>query len=285
MLYPQPSKYEGKKVMKILFEGLKNADEDDLLYVMKTTVGYPLKALELREDIKKIFKKGNFESIVVEVEEYMDGVRLRFVCKERPVVKEIAFKGLDEVSESDLTSAIPIKEGAVIRKDYLEKSVAAIRKKYEDEGLFNAVIRYEVKPVRGDESNVSVIFIIDEGEEIRVRKLTVLGAKKLGTRGAALASWRPRKRACSRTATSSARYGSRTRPSSSPITARTGYLDAQILEESVEYEWVNPEKKDKRGIFLTLKVSEGEHILFRQVLGQDIEGKRARDRFSRPRSS
>jgi len=98
MLYPQPSKYEGKKVVTVLFEGLKNVDEDDLLYIMKTTSGYPLKALELREDIKKIFKKGNFESIAVEIEEYMDGVRLKFICKERPLVKEVVFKGLDEVS-------------------------------------------------------------------------------------------------------------------------------------------------------------------------------------------
>ena len=100
MLYSQASKYEGKMVKKIFFEGLKNTNEDDLLYVMKTTVGYPLKALEIREDIKKIFKKGNFESVVVEIKEYMDGVRLKFVCKERPVVREIKFKGLDQVSES-----------------------------------------------------------------------------------------------------------------------------------------------------------------------------------------
>ena len=113
-LYPQPSKYEGKPVKKILFEGLKNANEDDLLYVMKTTAGYPLKAVEIREDIRKIFKKGNFESIVVEVEEYKDGVRVKFVCRERPVIKEIRYKGIDKVSESDLTSAIPIKEGGII---------------------------------------------------------------------------------------------------------------------------------------------------------------------------
>src|SRR4030042_3800444 len=144
MLYSQASKYEGKIVKKILFEGLKETHEDDLLYIMKTTVGYPLKSIEIRDDIKKIFKKGNFESIVVEIEEYMGGVHLKFICKERPIVKEIKFKGLDEVSETDLTSAIPIKEGGIIRKDYLEKSVNAIRKKYEDEGLFNAVVRYEV---------------------------------------------------------------------------------------------------------------------------------------------
>lgn len=261
MLYPQPSKYEGKKVVKVLFEGLKNVDEDDLLYIMKTTSGYPLKALELREDIKKIFKKGNFESIAVEIEEYMDGVRLKFICKERPLVKEVVFKGLDEVSESDLTTVIPVKEGAVIRKDYLEKSVAAIKKKYEEEGLFNAVIRYEVKPVRGDENNVRVVFIIDEGEEIRVRKLSVLGAKKLGTREL-LAVMETSEKGLFKDGDFKRDVWEQDKAKVLAYYRQNGYLEAQILDETAEYEWVNPEKKDKRGIFLTLKVSEGEQFYF-----------------------
>jgi len=261
MLYPQPSKYEGKKVVTVLFEGLKNVDEDDLLYIMKTTSGYPLKALELREDIKKIFKKGNFESIAVEIEEYMDGVRLKFICKERPLVKEVVFKGLDEVSESDLTTVIPVKEGAVIRKDYLEKSVAAIKKKYEEEGLFNAVIRYDVKPVRGDENNVRVVFIIDEGEEIRVRKLSVLGARKLGTREL-LAVMETSEKGLFKDGDFKRDVWEQDKAKVLAYYRQNGYLEAQILDETAEYEWVNPEKKDKRGIFLTLKVSEGEQFYF-----------------------
>ncbi|MBP7738973.1 MAG: outer membrane protein assembly factor BamA [Spirochaetes bacterium] len=271
-LYSQPSKYEGKMVKKILFQGLKNANEDDLLYIMKTTVGYPLKALEIREDIKKIFKKGNFESIVVEVEEYMDGVRLRFVCKERPVVKEIRFKGIDKVSESDLTTAIPIKEGSTIRKDYLEKSVAAIKKKYEDEGLFNSVVRYEVKPARGgDDSSVVVKFIIDEGEEIKVRKLTVLGPKALNMKEL-LAVMETSEKSLFKDGDFKRDVWEQDKAKLLAYYRQYGYLDAQILEESVEYEWVNPEKKDTRGIFITLKIGEGDIYYFDRYTVQ-IQGK------------
>ncbi len=259
-------------VKKILFQGLKNANEDDLLYIMKTTVGYPLKALEIREDIKKIFKKGNFESIVVEVEEYMDGVRLRFVCKERPVVKEIRFKGIDKVSESDLTTAIPIKEGSTIRKDYLEKSVAAIKKKYEDEGLFNSVVRYEVKPARGgDDSSVVVKFIIDEGEEIKVRKLTVLGPKALNMKEL-LAVMETSEKSLFKDGDFKRDVWEQDKAKLLAYYRQYGYLDAQILEESVEYEWVNPEKKDTRGIFITLKIGEGDIYYFDRYTVQ-IQGK------------
>ena len=261
MLYPQPSKYEGKKVLKISFEGLKNVDEDELLYIMKTTVKYPLKSLELREDIKKIFKKGNFESISVEIEEYKDGVQLKFICKERPLVKEVVFKGTDEVSESDLSSAVPIKEGAVIRKDYLEKSVSAIKKKYDEEGLFNAVIRYEVKPIRGDENNVRVVFIIDEGEAIKVRKLSILGAKALGTRELT-AVLETTEKGLFKDGDFKRDVWEQDKAKLLGYYRQNGYLDAQILDETQEYQWVDPVKKEKRGIFLTVKVSEGERYYF-----------------------
>ncbi len=281
-LYPQPSKYEGKMVKKILFQGLKNASEDDLIYVMKTTVGYPLKALEIRADIKKIFKKGNFESIVVEVEEYKDGVRLRFVCRERPVIKEIRFKGIDKVSESDLTSAIPIKEGGTIRKDYLEKSVAAIKKKYDDEGLFNSVIRYEVKPARaGDQSSVIVKFIIDEGEEIKIRKLTVLGPKALNTKEV-LSVMETAEKSLFKDGDFKRDVWEQDKAKVLAYYRQYGYLDAQIVEESVEYEWVNPEKKDKRGIFITLKISEGDIYYFDKYSVQ-IQGSKPGETVFKPK--
>jgi outer membrane protein insertion porin family len=272
VLYSQASKYEGKKVKKIFFEGLKNANEDDLLYQIKTTVNYPLKAHEIREDIRKIFKKGNFESITVEIEEQEGGVYLKFVCKERPVVRDIKFKGTDEISESDLVSAIPIKEGGIIRKDYLEKSVNAIKKKYDDEGLFNAVIRYEVKPVKTDSDNaVRLVFTIDEGEEIKVRKLSLLGAKKLGTKEL-LSVMDTSEKSLFKDGDFKRDVWEQDKSKLLAYYRQYGYLDAQIIGESVEYEWVNPEKKDKRGIFITLKMGEGD-IYYFDKYSVRIEGK------------
>ncbi len=262
LLYSQSSKYEGKTVKKIIFEGLKNTNEDDLLYVIKTTVNYPLKAQEIREDIKKIFKKGKFESITVEIEEQEGGVRLKFVCRERPVVKEIKFKGTDEISETDLLTAIPIKEGGIIRKDYLEKSVNAVKKKYDDEGLFNAVVRYEVKPVRSEADNaVRVIFTVDEGEEIKVRKLAILGAKKIGTKEL-LSVMDTAEKGLFKDGDFKRDAWEQDKAKLLAYYRQYGYLDAQIIGENIEYEWVNPEKKEKRGIFITLKVSEGDIYYF-----------------------
>jgi outer membrane protein insertion porin family len=41
-----------------------------------------------------------------------------------------------------------------------------------------------------------------------------------------------------------------------------GFLDAQIIEDRVEYEWRNPQKQDVRGIFIIITIHEGEKYYF-----------------------
>ncbi len=259
--FSQPSKYENKPVRKITFVGLINVNADDLKEIMLTTVGYPLKSLEVQKDIKSIFRKGQFVNVTVDIQEFNDGVELRFTCEERPFVKEVIFKGSDEIMESDLVSVVLLKDGDPLRKDYLEKSVELLKEKYSSEGFFNAVITYDVKNVDKKENIVNVIFIIDEGEEIKVQKIAVLGAINAYS-----------KVLTSLMATSEDGLFSDGKFKSdvyeedkAKILAyyrELGYLDVQIVEDTVENQWIDPVKKDKRGIFITIRLHEGEKYFF-----------------------
>jgi len=93
-LSSEPSKYEGKMVLKIEFEGLKNVEEEDIKEIMLTTEGYPLKSAEVREDIKNIFALGQFENVNVEIDDFSDGVKLKVVMVERPIVEKIELKAI-----------------------------------------------------------------------------------------------------------------------------------------------------------------------------------------------
>lgn len=256
-----PSPFEGKIVKKIEFEGLRNIDPDDLLDIMITEEGYPLVSADLSKDVDAIFKKGNFENVRVAASEFQDGVRLRIICKVRPVVKEIVIKGNDEVHRTELAEIILQKEDEPLRIDLVEKSVRAMKEKYDKEGLFNAVITYRVERSEKDEERVNVVFVIDEGEEVKIAKIIIMGARRIPVdeimgvlelkedgffsdgdfkrdeyekdKGKILALYRER-----------------------------GYLDAQIIEDKVEYEWENPEKQEKRAIFVTIKLSEGDRYFF-----------------------
>jgi outer membrane protein insertion porin family len=118
------SKYENLIVRKIEIEGLRNFDEDDVNEVMLTTVGYPLKSAEVREDIKQIFALGFFENVKFEIDEDGDGVKVRVIVEERPVVEKLLFRGYDELIETDLLESMQIKEGEVYRKDLVETCIS-----------------------------------------------------------------------------------------------------------------------------------------------------------------
>ncbi|HOO71130.1 MAG TPA: outer membrane protein assembly factor BamA [Spirochaetota bacterium] len=259
--FSQPSKYENKTVRKISFAGLININKEDLNEIMTTTVGYPLKSIEVQRDIKEIFKKGNFKSVVVDIQEYEDGVELRFTCEERPQIKEVIFKGSDEVMESDLASVVLMKEGDPLRKDYLEKSVELLKEKYDSEGLFNAVITYEVKEVDNKENTVDVIFVIDEGEEIKVHKISVLGAINVYSK--VLTSLMDTKEdGLFADGDFKEDVYEEDKGKILAYYREKGYLDVQIVQDTVENQWINPEKKEERGIFITIKISEGEKYYF-----------------------
>lgn len=258
----EPSRYEGKVVRKVEFTGLKNVDADDLVEKIETTEGFPLHSIEIRKDIRTVFREGQFENVKVEVEEFRDGVKVRFVCTERPIVRKIEFRGTDEVSEMDLTTAILIKENDPLRIDLVEKSVKLIRKKYDDEGLFNAVVSYNIKKDPDEENSVKLVFSIDEGEEIRIQKIAILGTKVMADkelRGVMETSERG-------FLGSGGQYKkdiyAQDKMKLTAYYKEKGYLDAQIVEDSVEYEWTDPRTKDERSIFITIKVNEGEKYYF-----------------------
>jgi outer membrane protein insertion porin family len=175
-------------------------------------------------------------------------------------VESVVYKGLAEMNETELQDAILVKEGDVFRKDLVEKSLEGIRKKYETKGLFNAIVTYNIKPVK-DKENVKVEFVIDEGEEIKVKKITILGADRIYSKEIT---------GLMETAEDGIfKDGNFNRETYEQDKAKilafykqNGYQDAQIIDDRVEYEWENPVKKEKRGIFITISVNEGEKYYF-----------------------
>lgn len=255
-LSSQPSEYENRIVEKIEFQGLRNVDAEDVKHIMITTVGFPLKSVEIREDIKRIFAMGKFLNVQVEVGEFGKGVRVRLNIEERPLVDKIVFRGIDELNETDLLAAINFKEGDAYREELINTSVKLIKEKYDTEGFFNSHITHKLNENESKHS-VQVIFIIDEGEEIKVRRIAILGAKKIYT-GELQRLFETKVEGTFTDGSFKRDVYEEDKRKIIGYYQQNGYLDAQIVDERIDFQWVNPEKKNERGIFIVLKLSEGE---------------------------
>lgn len=270
ILSSEPSRYENRIVQKIEFEGLVNVDKDDVEDLMKTAKGLPLKSEEVREDIKAFFNTGKFDNVGVEIDEYAEGVKIRFVFEERPVIEKIAYKGNDELMENDLIETMLVKEGEVFRKELVEKSIDRIRNKYAEKGYFSSYISYKVS--KGDNKNsVKIDIIIDEGEEIKIRRITILGANKINVKELYTLMESKEDSLFTDGAFKAGTYEDDKRKIVGYY-QQSGYLDAQIVDEKVEYEWVDPSEKGERGIFIVLKLYEGDKYYFDGPYGLNITG-------------
>jgi len=259
-LLSQPSRYENKIVNKIEFKGLVNAEKEDLKEVMVTTEGYPLKSEEVRADIKKLFSLGHFENIEVEIAEYGKGVKLRFLVTERSLVEKVVFKGYSELLENDLYEAFKVKEGEVYRKDQIKQGIVSIREKYKSEGFFNAYVTYRVK--KGDKKKgVAIEVIIDEGEEVAVKKFAILGINSLPPDNV-YGLLETKEEGIFNEGLFKKDVFEADKQKILGYYRQEGYLDAQIVDEKFEYEWNDPVKKTGRVIFIVLKISEGERYYF-----------------------
>ncbi|HNX59141.1 MAG TPA: POTRA domain-containing protein, partial [Spirochaetota bacterium] len=207
--YPISSRFEGKTVRMIDFIGVRKAADgkeetvpirsfngldvfseqekaDSVLGKGSQAKHTPISMNEvldparISDSIKILFNTGKVIDVRAEVEEYGDGVIVRFYCYERPVISRIDFKGIDKFQETDLRDKILLKTGDPFRPDLMEKSLPMIRKKYEESGYFGAVLDYktEVDPDK-DDGSLIVTVIVDEGEEVSVVKVSILGAKKI----------------------------------------------------------------------------------------------------------
>ncbi len=61
----------------------------------------------------------------------------------------------------------------------VESQADAMRQLYSEEGFFLADIDYELKRIPGDTNQVDIVFKIDEGAEVEVRRISFVGNKEL----------------------------------------------------------------------------------------------------------
>ncbi|MCL1833802.1 MAG: outer membrane protein assembly factor BamA, partial [Leptospirales bacterium] len=244
-------------------EGLNNVDEEDIREIMVTTERHPLSSIEIREDIKNIFALGSFENVRVEIDDLADGVKLKIVIKERPVIDKIVFKGNDELGETELGEVMMLKEGNVFRKDYLESSIKFLRDKYEKSGYFNAYITYKIFKIKEDDENspINIDIIIDEGEDIKVGKISILGANKIYVKEIS-GQMETKEDSIFQDGSFKKEVFEEDKRKILNYYRENGYLDAQIVGERFDYEWTNPIIQKDRCIFIILRLSEGDRYYF-----------------------
>jgi outer membrane protein insertion porin family len=164
-------------IKEIAVEGAKRVQEAVVLGRVKSAVGSPFSPSLLSDDIRSIFSLGFFDDVQMRVEDFEGGVKVTFVVKERPFVRDVDFVGNKAVKTADLQDKIDLKLGSVYNPVDVQRAVDKLRDFYEDEGYFEVQITPNVE--KFPDGDVRVVFSVVEGRQIKIDQVLFKGNKGL----------------------------------------------------------------------------------------------------------
>ncbi|MEZ4227428.1 MAG: outer membrane protein assembly factor BamA [Polyangiaceae bacterium] len=163
----------GLPIVAIDVGGNQRVTKSDILTYLRERVGQAFDPDTLAQDTRELWNSGFFDDIEVDLERNDDGVSLRFVVRERPTISQVLFEGNSEIDTDDITEAIEVKDGTILSRPAIRRTVQKIRDMYAEKGFFLADVKSEVLPQRNNE--VVVRFTIKEQSQVSVKRITFIG--------------------------------------------------------------------------------------------------------------
>ena len=255
-------KYEGKKIKTIDVKGIINTDEDYVYDALTFKKGDKLSPQELSLSIRNIYKTAKYSDVKVDIVERDNQLIITIIVEERAIIKEIAFKGLDEFGDTDLSEAIQeyVKEEDVLDDYKVNEAVAIILSKYNEEGFNNATIR-TFKIVDQKEKTCKLIFKIKEGDEIRVAQIRIIGNTKyadkkiIGRMETHVDDW-----------LHSGLFNQDEYEMDKEKIVRFyknhGYIKAGIVKDQLKYRIEGGKRAKEKKLYITIKLTEGKQYKF-----------------------
>ena len=253
------SAFEPFVVKDIRVEGIQRTEAGTVFSYLPVKVGDTMTDDKAAAAIKALFATGFFKDVRIEI----DGGVLLVALEERPAIAQIDFSGLKEFDKDQLTKGLKEAGFAVSRsfdRSMLERAEQELKRQYLTRGKYAVTITTTVTPL--ERNRVSINFAIDEGAASKIKQINIVGSQAFKEKDLVALfqlqtpnwiSWY----------TKSDQY-SKQKLAADLESLRSYYLNRGYLEFNVESTQVSisPDKKD---IYITVTVSEGERFLVSSV--------------------
>ena len=165
-----------QKITKIEFEGLNHLSPQVAMEIADLRVGEEMDIDKINQAIVNFYNQGYFEDVWADRE----GGKLIFHFKEKIAIANVEIKGFGSDDEAKkLLKSIGLKKGDLYDESRVIKAKKMLSERLQAMGNYDSVIEVTTKPV--GEGAVSVVFDVNKGEKIKVKKINFVGANSLST--------------------------------------------------------------------------------------------------------
>lgn len=166
-----------EQIAEIEVKGNKILDKETILLRLKTKKGDIFDPKTINEDLKNLYDLGYFQDIRFGLADVPEGKKLIIEVKEKPLIQAISVEGAKEIDADDILEAISSKKGSILNLKIVSEDLDKIRELYRKKGFYQAKVSYKLE---GDGQKAArLVFVIDEGKKLYIKKITIEGAKQL----------------------------------------------------------------------------------------------------------
>lgn len=160
--------------VSIRFLDLQNLNEEVALANLRARTGAPFSEALLDRDVRSLFQTGLFESVDIKRDVSGNLVNLVYELRPKYRVGSILFEGNRRVSSRRLTREIKTAENGGLDERQIRADAQAMFEFYQKSGYSGVTIDYTIQrnPATG---RGAVVFKINEGERIRIRRIDFTG--------------------------------------------------------------------------------------------------------------
>lgn len=246
-------------VKDIRVEGIQRTEAGTVFSYLPVRVGETFDDAKASSAIKALYATGFFKDIRLEEE---NGV-LVVLVEERPAISSVDFTGTKEFEKDMLVKAlseIGVAQTRIFDKASVDRAEQELKRQYLSHGLYGVKITTTVTPI--ERNRVTVMFNIDEGDVAKIKGINIVGNKAFSDKQLRqLLELRP---SGWFTWYSKADQYSKQKLTGDLETIKSWYLNHGYLEANVESTQVSI-TPDKRDIYLTLNITEGEQYTVSSV--------------------
>ncbi|QWE15986.1 outer membrane protein assembly factor BamA [Polynucleobacter sp. AP-Nino-20-G2] len=257
-------------IKDIRVEGLQRVEPGTVFSYLPVQVGDTFTEEKGAEAIKALYTTGFFRDVQIQAQ----GNVLIVIVEERPTISRIEFTGMKEFEQENIRKslkAVGVAEARFYDKALIDKAEQELKRAYVGKGMYAAEIVATVTPV--ERNQVAVYFNVDEGPVAKIQEINFIGnnvfsestlRSEMQLKTGGWLSW----------------YSKDNLYSKQKLTAdleniRSYYLNRGYLEFVIESTQVSI-TPDKKGIYLTISIREGNKFTVKDVrLAGELLGKEA----------
>ena len=172
-------------IVSIRVIGNRRIPKETILARLFTHPGDTFDPLAIERDFNSLWNTGYFEDVRIEREDTPKGVILNVFVREKPTIREINYKGLNSVTQSDVLDRFKKeKVGLTVESQYdptkVKRAETVLKELLAEHGHQFATIKTDVKTI--PPASVAVNFNIKEGPTVKVGKIQFTGNEHISSR-------------------------------------------------------------------------------------------------------